>query len=125
MKKDLSNIQNNRYSIRINGDVNDVQIQQKTNNSSQIYNINSEVDYDKAIQILNEINKYIPMFANTYGENCKIAETALNEALECVSKKKNPSKLRNALSILKDVSLQASSSLIATGILELLKQIKI
>jgi hypothetical protein len=125
MKKDLSNIQNNSYSIRINGDVNDVQIQQKTNNSSQIYNINSEVDYDKAIQILNEINKYIPMFANTYGENCKIAETALNEALECVSKKKNPSKLRNALSILKDVSLQASSSLIATGILELLKQIKI
>ncbi|RGQ84292.1 hypothetical protein DWY77_04475 [Megamonas rupellensis] len=125
MKKDLSNIQNNNYSIRINGDVNDVQIQQKTNNSSQIYNINSEVDYDKAIQILNEINKYIPMFANTYGENCKIAETALNEALECVSKKKNPSKLRNALSILKDVSLQASSSLIATGILELLKQIKI
>ena len=125
MKKDLSNIQNNSYSIRINGDVNDVQIQQKTNNSSQIYNINSEVDYDKAIQILNEINKYIPMFANTYGENCKIAETALNEALECVSKKKNPSKLRNAVSILKDVSLQASSSLIATGILELLKQIKI
>ncbi|MFR8564488.1 MAG: hypothetical protein ACLVD2_10585 [Blautia sp.] len=125
MEKDLSNSKSGSYSIRINGNVKDVQIQQGTDNSSQIYNVNSEFDYDKAIKILDEISKYIPMFADTYGENCKIAENALNEAVECVSERKNPSKLRNALSILKDVSLRASSSLIATGVLELLKQIEI
>ena len=125
MEKDLSNSKSGSYSIRINDNVKDVQIQQGTDNSSQIYNVNSEFDYDKAIKILDEISKYIPMFADTYGENCKIAENALNEAVECVSERKNPSKLRNALSILKDVSLRASSSLIATGVLELLKQIEI
>ena len=125
MEKDLSNSKSGSYSIRTNGNVKDVQIQQGTDNSSQIYNVNSEFDYDKAIKILDEISKYIPMFADTYGENCKIAENALNEAVECVSERKNPSKLRNALSILKDVSLRASSSLIATGVLELLKQIEI
>ena len=125
MEEDLSNSKSGSYSIRINGNVKDVQIQQGTDNSSQIYNVNSEFDYDKAIKILDEISKYIPMFADTYGENCKIAENALNEAVECVSERKNPSKLRNALSILKDVSLRASSSLIATGVLELSKQIEI
>lgn len=125
MEKDLSNSKSGSYSISINGNVKGVQIQQGTDNSTQIYNVNTEFDYDKAIKVLNEISKYIPMFADTYGENCKIAENALNEALECASERKNPSKLRNALSILKDVSLRVSSSLIATGVLELLKQIEI
>lgn len=125
MEKDMSNSKSGGYSISINGNVKSVQIQQGTDNSTQIYNANTEFDYDKAIKFLNEISKYIPMFSDTYGENCKKAENALNEALECVSERKNPSKLRNALSILKDVSLRASSSLIATGVLELLKQIEI
>lgn len=125
MEKDLSNSKSGSYSISINGNVKGMQIQQGTDNSTQIYNVNTEFDYDKAIKVLNEISKYIPMFADTYGENCKIAENALNEALECASERKNPSKLRNALSILKDVSLRVSSSLIATGVLELLKQIEI
>ena len=125
MEKDLSNSKSGSYSISINGNVKGMQIQQGTDNSTQIYNVNTEFDYDKAIKVLNEISKYIPMFADTYGENCKIAENALNEALECASERKKPSKLRNSLSILKDVSLRVSSSLIATGVLELLKQIEI
>ena len=56
-------------------------------------------------------------------KDCKIAENALNEAKEAVLARENPSKIKKALSILKDVSLRVSSSLIATGILALLKQI--
>jgi len=37
--------------------------------------------------------------------------------------RENPSKIKKALSILKDVSLRVSSSLIATGILTLLEKI--
>ncbi|MBM6840782.1 hypothetical protein H6A03_04395 [[Clostridium] spiroforme] len=125
MQKDFSNSKSGSYSISLNDNVKGVQIQQGTDNSTQIYNINTEFNYDKALKVLNEISKYIPMFADTYGENCKIAENALNEALECVSERRNPSKLKNALSILKDVSLRVSSSLIATGVLELLKQLGI
>lgn len=74
MEKDMSNSKSGSYSISINDNVKSVQIQQGTDNSTQIYNANTEFDYDKAIKVLNEICKYIPMFSDTYGENCKKAE---------------------------------------------------
>lgn len=123
MEKDLSNQKQDSYSVDIQGNINGIQIQQGTTNSSQFQNINQVFDYDKVAKIINEIDKYVPMFADTYGRDCKIAEGALNEAKEAVLSRENPSKIKKALSILKDVSLRVSSSLIATGILALLKQI--
>ena len=123
MEKDLSNQKRDSYSVNIQGDINGAQIQQGTINSLQFQNVNQVFDYDKVTEILNEIDKYVPMFANTYGQDCKIAENALNKAKEAVLARENPSKIKRALSILKDVSLRVSSSLIATGILALLKQI--
>ena len=123
MEKDLSNQEQDSYAVNIQGNINGVQIQQGTTNSSQFQNVNRVFDYDKVAEILNEIGKYVPMFAGTYGQDCKIAENALNEAKEAVLARENPSKIKKALSILKDVSLRVSSSLIATGILALLKQI--
>ena len=117
MEKDLSNQEQDSYAVNIQGNINGVQVQQGTTNSSQFQNVNRVFDYDKVAEILNEIGKYVPMFADTYGQDCKIAENALNEAKEAVLARENPSKIKKALSILKDVSLRVSSSLIATGIL--------
>lgn len=125
MEKDLSNQEQDGYSINIQGNMNGVQIQQGTTNSSQFQNVNRVFDYDKVLEILNEIDKYVPMFADTYGQDCKTAKDALNEAKEAVLARENPSKIKKGLSVLKDVSLRVSSSLIATGVLELLKQIGI
>lgn len=123
MGKGLSNQEQNSYSVNIQGNMDGVQIQQGTTNSSQFQNVNQEFDYDKVVEILNEIDKYVPMFVDTYGQDCKIAENALNEAKKAVSARENPSKIKKALSILKDVSVRVSSNLITTGILALLKQI--
>ena len=123
MEKDLSNQEQDSYSVNIQGNINGVQIQQGTTNSSQFQNVNQVFDYEKVAEILNEIDKYVPMFADIYGHDCEKAENALNEAKEAVVARENPSKIKKALSILKDVSLRVSSSLIATGILALLKQI--
>lgn len=125
MEKDLSNQEQDGYSINIQGNMNGVQIQQGTTNSSQFQNVNRVFDYDKVLEILNEIDKYVPMFADTYGQDCKTAKDALNKAKEAVLARENPSKIKKGLSVLKDVSLRVSSSLIATGVLELLKQIGI
>ena len=125
MERDLCNQECESYSVNIQGNASGVQIQQGAVNSSQFQNVNQELDFDKVAEVLHEISKYIPMFADTYGQHCKIAENALNEAKEYVSDRKNPLKIKKALSILKDVSLRVSSNLIATGILELLKQIGI
>ena len=123
MEKDLSNQEQDRYSVNIQGNINGVQIQQGTTNSSQFQNVNQVFDYEKVAEILNEIDKYVPMFADIYGHDCEKAENALNEAKEAVVARENPSKIKKALSILKDVSLRVSSSLIATGILTLLEKI--
>ena len=123
MEKDLSNQEQDSYSVNIQGNINGVQIQQGTTNSSQFQNVNQVFDYEKVAEILNEIDKYIPMFADIYGHDCEKAENALNEAKEAVVARENPSKIKKALSILKDVSLRVSSSLIATGILTLLEKI--
>lgn len=123
MEKDLSNQEQDSYSVNIQGNINGVQIQQGTTNSSQFQNVNQVFDYEKVAEILNEIDKYVPMFADIYGHDCEKAENALNEAKEAVVARENPSKIKKALSILKDVSLIVSSSLIATGILTLLEKI--
>ena len=123
MEKDLSNQEKDSYSVNIQGNINGVQIQQGTTNSSQFQNVNQVFDYEKVAEILNEIDKYVPMFADIYGHDCEKAENALNEAKEAVVARENPSKIKKALSILKDVSLRVSSSLIATGILTLLEKI--
>ena len=123
MEKDLYNQKQDSYSVDIQGNINGIQIQQGTTNSSQFQNINQVFDYDKVAKIINEIDKYVPMFADIYGHDCEKAENALNEAKEAVVARENPSKIKKALSILKDVSLRVSSSLIATGILTLLEKI--
>ena len=123
MEKDLSNQEQDSYSVNIQCNINGVQIQQGTTNSSQFQNVNQVFDYEKVAEILNEIDKYVPMFADIYGHDCEKAENALNEAKEAVVARENPSKIKKALSILKDVSLRVSSSLIATGILTLLEKI--
>ena len=123
MEKDLSNQEQDSYSVNIQGNINGVQIQQGTTNSSQFQNVNQVFDYEKVAEILNEIDKYVPMFADIYGHDCEKAENALNEAKEAVVARENPSKIKKTLSILKDVSLRVSSSLIATGILTLLEKI--
>ena len=43
MEKDLSNSKSGSYSISINGNVKGMQIQQGTDNSTQIYNVNTEI----------------------------------------------------------------------------------
>ena len=70
MEKDLSNQEQDSYSVNIQGNINGVQIQQGTTNSSQFQNVNQVFDYEKVAEILNEIHKYVPMFADIYGHDC-------------------------------------------------------
>lgn len=125
MKQNSYNQDNCTYDVNIGENSSNIQIQQGTVNSSQTQTINEVFDYENAMQILNEISKYKSMFADVYGEDSKIAEETLDEAIKAVEKKEKPSKIKTALSVLKDITLRVSSSLIATGILGFLKQLNI
>ena len=125
MKQNSYNQGNCNYDVNIGETSSNIQIQQGTVNSSQIQTINEVFNYENAMRILNEISKYKSMFADVYGEDSKIAEETLDEAIKAVEKKEKPSKIKTALSVLKDITLRVSSSLIATGILGLLKQLNL
>lgn len=125
MKQNSYNQDNCTYDVNIGENSSNIQIQQGTVNSSQTQTINEVFDYENAMQILNEISKYKSMFADVYGEDSKIAEETLDEAIKAVEKKEKPSKIKTALSVLKDITLRVSSSVIATGILGFLKQLNI
>lgn len=116
---------NVNHSVNITGNASNVQIQQNVSNSTQIQITTEKMDYDKALSILMEILKYEPMFTDTYGDEREKVVKALNEAKKLVINKEEPSKIKGVLNVIKDISLRVSSSLIATGILGLLSQIKI
>ena len=51
MEKDLYNQKQDSYSVDIQGNINGIQIQQGTTNSSQFQNINQVFDYDKVATV--------------------------------------------------------------------------
>ena len=55
----------------------------------------------------------------------KLLKKRWTKLIKAVEKKEKPSKIKTALSVLKDITLRVSSSLIATGILGLLKQLNL
>lgn len=71
-----------------------IQIQQNTSNSSQNQTLSTNFDYDAVSHVLNEINKYESEFENLYGDTAKD---------------------------IKELTIGISGSLIATGLLELIK----
>jgi len=115
----------NPTNINYVGKSENSQIQQGDNNSIQIQSMNKEFDYEKISETLDEIKEYKYMFEEVYGEKSKLAERALNDAIERTTNKDKPSKIKSALTILKDLSLRVSSSVIATEILEIIKKIKL
>ncbi len=82
MKKDLCNQECGACSVNIQDSASGVQIQQGAVNSSQFQNVNQEFDFDKAAEVLHEISKFIPMFADTYGQDCKIAEKYFSKGIK-------------------------------------------
>ena len=93
MKQNSYNQGNCNYDVNIGENSSNIQIQQGTVNSSQIQTINEVFNYENAMRILNEISKYKSMFADVYGEDSKIAEETLDEAIKAVEKKEKPSKI--------------------------------
>lgn len=117
----------NGATILIGDNANGIQIQQNSSGSSQDM-INSQVfNYDKALEILKEIQGYVafPQFQDTFKDNAENVKRIIEETIQAVESKQEPSLIKKSLNILKDVSIRVSSSLIASGILALLATIPI
>lgn len=104
-----------------------IQIQQATVGSTQQQTIATEFDYSKFEEVVSEIKGYLdnPKFIAAFGENV----SKVRDAIECseymVKERKDPSIIKKTLTIVKDVAVGITGSLIASGILSLLASIGI
>lgn len=115
----------NGATIVIGDNANGIQIQQNSDNAKQEMSNSQTFNYDKAFDVLHEIKAYFeyPQFAITYGDKTDLVKQIVNETIEAVSRKDEPSLIKKSLRILKDITFGVTEGLIATGILGLLSLI--
>jgi len=104
------------------GDASNIQIQQNASNSMQNMNLLSELDFEKILEIFEQILNNLSTF-NLSAEDEKQLENAVNEALPMVQSKTNVSFIKKTMPIIKDILIRTTSSLTASGILYILSQI--
>lgn len=114
----------NKYAVNIGGNVSEVQIQQNTVSSTQVHTINELFDYDKVLAVLQEIYKYEPMFKDVYGSKTNLMIETLNNTKMAVENREEKSKIKKSIDLIKKISMDVSSNLIAAGILNLLDKVK-
>lgn len=109
-------------TIVIGDNANGIQIQQNADNSSQNMTNYQGLDYEKTIGVLKEIKSYFdfPQFANTYGDNTENLKEVVEDTLLSLEKNEDEGLIKKSLSLIKDLTIGVSGSLIASGILALL-----
>ena len=109
-------------NINIGGNAQNVQIQQGSDNSTQMQRTNDGFVFDAAQKVLDEIMKYQPMFDEEFGEKSKEIVDAINAARDAIVEK-DQSKLKSAWNWIKSVAANATGGMIAAGIPALLSKV--
>lgn len=112
-------------TIIIGDNANGIQIQQNTSDSIQEMTNSQGLDYEKTSKVLNEICSYFeyPQFAQTFGDNSDNVKAIIQSTLEAVEKHEDEGLIKKSLKVLKDLTIGAGGSMIASGILGLLSMI--
>lgn len=122
---ELSKKEGRNHSVSIEGNANGIQIQQNVSNSTQSQSVNETFDYEKILEVLQEVLKFEHTFKDTYGHEAEHVLELLDKAKQAAVNKEEPSKIKSLLNTVKDISLRVTSSLVSTGIIGLLSQIGI
>ncbi len=104
-------------NITINGNVVASQIQQGSAESSQVSK--DRFDISECQQLLDMIARYRTLFDNEFGDKSSDFKKALDSAQIAINHNSR-SGWKTAISVMKDVLVGCSGSLLATGILKLL-----
>lgn len=121
----INNAAENGATIVIGDNANGIQIQQNSDNSQQSMTNSQTFNYEKTLDILNEIKEYFdfPQFEKTFKDNSDLIKRLVEETAEATQKREDPSLIKKSLKLLKDLAIGAGGSLIATGIFGLLSSI--
>lgn len=114
-------------TMSFSGNVTGSQIQQGTINSSQTMSIESNFDYDKVLEVLNKIHKTTNSndFQEDFADKSEQVKEIVSETIQMVQRKEEPTKIKKALSFLKDIAIGVGENIIATGISTMISQLPI
>lgn len=117
------NVSNN--TMNISGDIIGSQIQQGTISSEQNMQQYKEFDYDKVLEVLKKIEQYSKndLFEEEFGDKAEEVRVIVCEAIDDTGKHKEPSKIKGAISKIKQIAGSVPAGIIANGICELIKRI--
>lgn len=109
------------------GNVIGSQIQQGTTNSSQTMSVENNFDYDSVMDVLNKIQKATNSgdFQEEFADKAEQVKDIVSDTIKMVQKKEEPSKIKKALSLLKDIAFGVGENIIANGICGLITQLPI
>lgn len=104
-----------------------IQIQQNSAGASQYMTNNVGLDYEKTLKVLKEIKEYFdfPKFQETFGENTENIKAVVESTIKAVEARENEGLIKKSLHVLKDLIVGTTGSLIASGILGLLRTLPI
>ena len=118
-KDNVGNYTNNFY-----GSVNGVQIQQGTKDSKQEQTVSHPVDPVRINDLIQTIRKYDAILNNDYGtEGADKLRKATNDLEAAINERKDAGKIRSSLEYIRDLSVNAGGSLVATGVVQLISMI--
>nr|WP_307991277.1 hypothetical protein [uncultured Niameybacter sp.] len=102
-----------------------IQVQQATVGSTQQQTITTEFDYSKLEEVISEIKGYLddPKFIEAFGENVSKVKDTIECSEYMIKERKDPSIIKKTLTIVKEIAVGVTGSLIASGILGLLVSI--
>ena len=112
-------------TINISGNVTSSQLQQGAANSTQKMIVESNFDYENALKVLNKINDSLieEELQEDFGDKADEIKTLLEKSIEMVKNKEEPTKIINIFTIIKDLAIGVSGSLIASAIYGLITQL--
>lgn len=114
-------------TLNIGGSVSEAQIQQGTIGTSQAMTIENTFDYDHVLEALAKIQKAFENsdYQEDFGVNAEQMKSIVTETMEMVKSQDEPSKIKKALSTIRDLAVGVTGSIIAVGICETIKQLPI
>lgn len=113
------------YMNVFTGNASNIQIQQGNVGSTQNQTLGDTFEYDKIKQVIDEIKKYDNQLEEAYKDNAVKVREIVAEIAELAEHKKEPQKMKQALLLLKDLSIGFTGSMIASGIYGLLTNLGI
>ena len=114
--KEKAHMQSTTNTNNFFGDINGLQIQQGTVNSTQNQMIDQGLKYDDIQKIIDQINKYDSLIETEFGEKASELRDLIVELKDQIEKRDNPRLIRRILEDIKSIALGVGGSLIASGI---------